>query len=223
MIVGLALVPALAFGPRQAWNYTVEWSDVFLQPVLNRGGDHARDKELVEATATDSQSPLRLIHFAMYPHLATRPADAAPWVRYAHWLIGGLLAVATLWSMGRRPLEGSELAVGLGALTIVMLMLSPVCHQHYLCLMLPAAAGLIAFCWEKRAPAWLPRVLVVLLPFVSVAMGLPFIPGLGVLRDHGLPGFTALVLLAVSCVVLYKARQRADTTALLARPARIAA
>jgi hypothetical protein len=202
LFVGLALIPAVVFGPRQAWNYTVEWSEVFLRPVLNRGGDHSRDKELVEATATDSQSPLRLIHFAMYPHLATRPADAAPWVRHAHWLIGGVLTAATLWSMRRRQLAGADLAVGLGALTIVMLMLSPICHQHYLCLMLPCAAGLIAYCWEKRCPSWLPRVLVVLLPFISVAMGLPFIPGFGVFRDHGLPGLAALSLLAVSCAAL---------------------
>src|SRR5262249_42057606 len=195
--------PRASFGPRQAWNYTVEWSNVFLKPVLNRGGDHARDKELVEATATDSQSPLRLIHFAMHPPLATRPLDAAPWVRHAHWVIGALLATGTLWSMGRRPLAGAELAVGLGALTIVMLMLSPVCHQHYLCLMLPSAAGLIACCWEGRGPRWLGRVLAVLLPFVSVAMALPFIPGLGVFRDHGLPGLAALAILALSCMVMY--------------------
>jgi hypothetical protein len=210
LLIGLALIPAVVFGPRQAWNYTMEWGDVILRPVLNRDGDHSRDKELVEATATDSQSPLRLIHFAMYPHLATRPADAAPWVRYAHWLIGGLITAAALWSMGRRRLAGAELAVGLGTLTIVMLMLSPICHQHYLCLMLPCAAGLIAYCWEKRAPSWLPRVLVVLLPFISVAMGLPFIPGLGFLRDHGLPGFAALLLLWVSCAALRSGRLHAS-------------
>src|SRR5262249_5891209 len=173
-----------------------------------RAGDHARDKELVEATATDSQSPLRLIHFAMYPHLATRPADAAPWVRQAHWAIGALLTIATLWSMGRRPLAGTELAVALGSLTIVMLMLSPVCHQHYLCLMLPSVGGLISCCWEQRGPRWLPFVLVALLPFVSVAMAVPFIPGFGVLRDHGLPGLTAILLLAACCFVLRHERQR---------------
>jgi hypothetical protein len=210
LVVGLALIPAVVFGPRQAWNYTVEWSDVFLRPVLNRGGDHSRDKELVEATATDSQSPLRLIHFALYPHLATRPADAAPWVRLAHWLIGGVLTAATIWSMGRRRLAGTELAVGLGALTIVMLMLSPVCHQHYLCLMLPATAGLIAYCWEQGGIAWLPRTLIVLLPFISVAMALPFIPGFGVLRDHGLPGLAALMLLAVSCAALRDGHRRCE-------------
>jgi hypothetical protein len=207
LFVGLALIPSVVFGPRKAWDYTLEWSNVLMRPVLNRGGDHARDKELVEATATDSQSPLRIIHFAMYPHLATRPADAAPWVRQAHWLIGGLLTIGTLWSMGRRNLAGTELVIGMGALIIVMLMLSPVTHQHYLCLMLPSVAGLIVWAWEKHGPVWLTGVLLVLLPFMSVAMAVPFIPGFGVLRDHGLPGFTAILLLGISCIVLHRASQ----------------
>jgi hypothetical protein len=214
LFVGLALIPAVVFGPRKAWDYTVEWSNVFMRPVLNRGGDHARDKELVEATATDSQSPLRIIHFALHPHLPTRPADAAPMVRRAHWLIGVLLTLVTLWTMGRRNLVGTELVVGIGALVVVMLMLSPVTHQHYLCLMLPSVAGLIVLAWENRGPLWLPRALLVFLPLMSVAMALPFIPGFGVLRDHGLPGMMALLLLGVSCLVLRQAR-RATTIAQL--------
>jgi hypothetical protein len=221
LFVGLALIPSLVFGPKQAWDYTVEWSNVFIRPVINRGGDHARDKELVEATATDSQSPLRIIHFAMYPHLATRPADAAPWVRRAHWLIGGLLTIGTLWSIGRRPLAGTELVIGIGALIIVMLMLSPVTHQHYLCLMLPSAAGLIVFVWEKRGPPWLQAVLLILLPLMSIAMAVPFIPGFGVLRDQGVPGLMALLLLIVSCLVLRRAGRA--TSAILAIGQRLAA
>jgi hypothetical protein len=224
LCVGLALIPALVFGPQKAWSYTLEWSNVLLRPVLNRGGDHARDKELVEATATDSQSPLRIIHFALYPDLATRPADAAPWVRHTHWLIGGVLTVLTLWSMGRAPLTGPALVLGIGSLIICMLMLSPVSHQHYLCVMLPSVAGLLVWAWEQHGPAWLPRVLAVLLPFIGLAMFLPFIPGLGVLRDHGLPGFAAIVLLGVSCVVLRHARVRGIMSAINPEePTRVAA
>jgi hypothetical protein len=40
---------------------------------------------------------------------------------------------------------------------------------------------------------------------MSVAMAIPFIPGFGVLRDHGLPGFTAILLLGISCIVLRQA------------------
>jgi hypothetical protein len=221
LAVGLALIPAVVLGPRQAWDYTVEWSDVFLRPVLNRGGDHARDKELVQATATDSQSPLRVIHFAIYPDLATRPADAAPWVRHAHWLIGGLLTLGILWSMGRRNLVGSELVIGIGAISIVMLMLSPVCHQHYLCLLLPSVAGLLVWGWENRGATWLPPVLLVFLPVMSLSMSVPFIPGMGALRDHGLPGFMALLLLGVSCVVLRQASR--SSTALPVIERRLAA
>lgn len=216
LAVGLALIPSLVFGPRQAWSYTKEWSDVVLRPVLNRDGDHARDKELIEATATDSQSPLRLMHFALHPHWTTRPDDAAPWVRHTHWLIGGLLTAFTLWAMGRAPRAGAALVLGIGSLIIVMLMLSPVCHQHYLCLVLPSVAALLAWTWEKRGPVWLAGVLAVLLPFIGLALLLPFIPGLGVLRDHGLPGFAAILVLILSCVVLRPSRKRGMTT--LANP-----
>ncbi len=207
LLVGLVLLPGVIFGPERTWQYTQEWSQVLLRPVLNRDGDHARDKELVEATATDSQSPLRLIHFAMYPHLATRPPDAAPWVRNVHWLIGIGITLVTLWSIGRRPLAGSALVLAFGSLIFAMLMLSPVCHQHYLCLLLPIPAGLLVYAWEHPALVWLPRVLTAILPFVSVAMFLPFIPGLGFLRDHGLPGFAGLLLWIVACVVLRKDQQ----------------
>src|SRR5262249_55553442 len=134
-----------------------------------------------------------------------------------------LLTLATLWSMGRRPLAGTELAVALGALTIVMLMLSPVCHQHYLCLMLPSVAGLGLCCLGHRGPRWLPTAPLLPFPFFCVAMALPFIPGFGVLRDHGLPGITALLLLAASCIVLRHERLRRQVIAIVPIEPRAAA
>jgi hypothetical protein len=218
LIVGLVLIPAAVFGPSRAWHYTQEWGNVLLRPVVNRGGDHARDKELVEATATDSQSPLRVIHFALYPDITKRPDDAAPWVRHVHWLIGGLLTLITMLAIGRRPHSGPALVLVFALLIIVMLMVSPVCHQHYLCLMLPAAAGLIAQAWECRRPAWLSPVLLVVLPVVSLALFLPFIPGWGVLRDHGLPGAAALLLWALACIVLQSDNRASAQSQLVLQP-----
>jgi hypothetical protein len=42
---------------------------------------------------------------------------------------------------------------------------------------------------------------------MSLAMSVPFIPGMGALRDHGLPGFMAILLLGVSCLVLRQGRR----------------
>jgi hypothetical protein len=222
LLVGLVVIPAVVFGPAKAWHYTQEWSNVFLQPVLNRGGDHARDKELVEATATDSQSPLRIIHFALYPDFNTRPADAAPWVRHVHWLIGAVLTLLTMFAIGSRPHTGASLVLAFGALIIVMLMVSPVCHQHYLCVMLPTAAALMALAWEQQGCRWLARVLLVLLPIVSLALLAPFIPGWGILRDHGLPGAAALVLWATACLALLMQKRAAAQTQVVREP-RVAA
>lgn len=202
LVVGLAAVPMAVFGPEKTWAYTQEWGDVLLRPALRREGDSTRAKELIEATATDSQSPLRLIHFALYPKLETRPPDAAPWVRRAHWLIGAALVLATLWSAGRRPPDGARLAVFQGSLIVVMLMLSPVCHQHYLCLLLPLVMGLVAGAWESQQVPRLGTGLGALLLAFPVATCLPFLPGLGFLRDHGLPGIMALVVWLAGCLRL---------------------
>jgi hypothetical protein len=221
LFIGLVLIPGIVFGPEKAWQYTQEWGNVFLLPVLDRGGDHARDKELVEATATDSQSPLRIIHFALYPDFTKRPADAAPWVRHVHWLIGAVMTGLTLLAIGRQPHQGTALVLAFGTLIITMLMVSPICHQHYLCLMLPAAAALMIHAWERRS-RWLSRELLLVLPTVSLALLLPFIPGWGILRDHGLPGAAALLLWATACLVLFW-QKHADTQSQLMPQARAAA
>ena len=72
-------------------------------------------------------------------------------------------------------------------------------------------AALLIWVWERRGPAWLPKVLAVVLPLVSVAMILPFVPGLGIFRDHGLPGLAAMLLLGVSCAVLRCHAKRSAT------------
>src|SRR5262249_27958697 len=79
---------------------------------------------------------------------------------------------------------------------------SPVCHQHYLCLLLPTVMALLALAWENPDRVWLRRVLRIVLPSVALSLFLPFVPIWGVLRDHGLPGAAALVLWGMGCVVL---------------------
>jgi hypothetical protein len=218
LLVGLALIPAAVLGPRKTSHYTMEWTEVLLRPALRQGGSRARDKELIETTATDSQSVERILHNYLYPDPLHRPAIAAPWETRTHWLVGALLTVISLAAAGRRPLSPARTVIFLGSLIIVMNLVSPVCHQHYMALLLPMVMGLIALAWEPEGTTRLRRTLTVLLPVVFIGTLLPFIPGFQVLRDLGVPGGTALLLWATGCIVLWRGeRTTAETVVQHAR------
>jgi hypothetical protein len=202
LMAGLLLIPAAVLGPRQTWEYTVEWGRVLLLPALDQGGDRARDKELIETMATDSQSPVRVLHCFLYPDPYQRPENAAPWVRQVHWVVGIGLTLITLWAAGRRNLDGPGLVLFLGCLIFNMNMLSPVCHQHYFCLMVPTVMALLVFAWEPERPRWLRVGLGGVLPAFFILTMLPLIPDWAWLRDFGLAGFGALLVWGLGCIVL---------------------
>src|SRR5207248_11116072 len=110
-----------------------------------------------------------------------------------------------LAAAGWRPPRRSVIAAVLfpGAILFNMLLLSPVCHLHYFCLMIPLAMGLMAAAWE-RTPSRLGAPLAPLLTAHTLAGLRPTVPGLDVLRDLGLAACGALLLWAVGCVVLWK-------------------
>src|SRR5262249_7020106 len=141
LVVGLGVVPAVVFGPGRAVDYNREWFDVVLRPGLTRQSDPSRARELLDVAATDSPSPVATMHNTLNFDRATRPRQAAPAVRRAHWLIGALLTGLTLLAAGRRRRDGPATVVLLGALLVLMLLLSPVCHLHYFCLWLPLVMG----------------------------------------------------------------------------------
>jgi hypothetical protein len=207
LIVGLALVPAAVLGPRQAWDYTAQWGEALLRPAFHQGGDSARDKELLATTATDSQSVERLVHNILYPNPYERPANSEPWVRWLHWIVGGLLTLLTLAAARGRRLNGPRLVICLGCLTVVMLLVSPVSHQHYMSLLPILAMGLLA-CAAERGPGarWSGRGVRVLFGLTCLTLALPHVPGLADLRDWGVPAGAALVLWLVGCIVMWRGR-----------------
>src|SRR5207244_155765 len=137
------LVPLAVFGPRQTAAYYREWHEVLVQPALTEGGNQSRAKELIDVTATDSQSFLAVTHNTLHVDRARRPAVASPSVRLMHWALGGTFTALLLLAFGtsRRP-AGDEVVL-LGGLIVLMILLSPVCHLHYFALVLPLAAGLL--------------------------------------------------------------------------------
>jgi hypothetical protein len=199
LVLGLAVLPAGAFGPARTWAYYQEWTRVLLWPALGSGTDQSRAKELIDVTATDSQSFQAIFHNTMYPNPATRPPKPSTAVRCAHWLVGGLLTLVTLL-VGRRREDAPGLIIRFGALTVIMLLLSPVCHLHYFCLSLPLVMGSLAAVWEKN---WLAKTsLYAVLAVYCVANALPHFPQLQLLRDCGLATYAALLLWLAGMILL---------------------
>jgi hypothetical protein len=207
LIAGLILVPILVLGPAQTVASYQKLAVVLVGPALHLGQDESRAKELIEATATDSQSFLVVIHNTL--HLDAdrwhRVPEAAPWVRVAHFVLAALFTGLTLAAASRRRMEdGPGVVLFLGSLTVVMLVSSPVCHTHYFALSLPLVVALVAREWDRAGDMRIRPGLWLLLALQLVGNTLPLVAGLEVFKDAGLALYTALALWATACVSLWR-------------------
>ncbi len=229
LLAGLIFVPALVFGPRQTLAYYNEWHEVLVQPALVDGGNQSRAKELIDVTATDSQSFLAVAHNTLHLDRSRRPTTASAAVRIAHWSTGSLLTMLTLlaatWPGWHRQsclrstdryvcaasgftavTSAVDTQLLLGGLIVLMALLSPVCHLHYFALSIPLALGLVAVYWDRRpqhdAGIEIGMGLRILFAFNIVANVLPKLPGLEVFRDLGIAMYAALALWLNGCLAL---------------------
>jgi hypothetical protein len=209
LVLGLGVVPAAVLGPQRTLDCYLEWTNVLARPGLGTGEDHSRDKELIEVTSTDSQSFVAVWHNTLHLDRATRLAEhrtPAPLTRLAHWLTGSVLTLLTLLALGRREPADRESLLGIGALLLIMILISPVCHLHYFCLALPLVMGLVVLVWDRQSTgAAGPRLgsgLATLLVMNGLVNLLPHIPGLELLRDTGAATYMALLLWLTAFVAL---------------------
>jgi hypothetical protein len=210
LVLGLGIVPALALGPARTWACYEQWAEVLLRPAFAQGADQSRAKELLEVTATDSQSLAAILHNTLYLDRSTRPDVPSRAVRLAHWGVGGTLLLLTVLTAGwsrRGSVQAEVLFVGM--LTALMPLLSPVCHLHYFCFALPLVAGLFAVAGDGGTPSGLGIGLGLVLAVNFVANFLPHLPGLYLLRDLGVAAHATLLLwLAAAAVLCLRARPR---------------
>jgi hypothetical protein len=213
LVVGLWLIPSLVFGPAGTIRYYQEYADKLLLPGLGKGTDQSRAKELIEVTATDSQSPLCVYHNTLHLDRDTRPHQASAGVRWAHRLTGVLLTLGALAAYGRRRQSNAvDLTLLIGALMIVMVLMSPVCHLHYFCMCIPAVLGLTAANWQVRGGPQLDRKTLFLFIIYPAINLLPHLPWFPMLRDVGAAMYMALVIWAAACLTLLSRRQGASAT-----------
>jgi hypothetical protein len=131
-------------------------------------------------------------------------------VRWVHWLLVGAFTLLTLRAgRGERAESGPGNALFSGALILVMILSSPVCHTHYFVLCIPLVMGLYALHWESL-PAGIPTTtlgslsvgLFALFTLQILGHTLPQLSQLQIARDNGAALYTALVLWWVGCRAL---------------------
>ena len=209
LVIGLVIIPAAVLGPRQTWAYAEEWTNVLLRPAFGAGTDQSRARELIEATATDSQSLQVALHNALHLNDDPRPPQPELGVRIAHWLLSGLLTLVTFSvAIRQRPADGPATVMVIGAFILVMVLTSPVCHVHYFCLALPLVMGMLAARWEQSGKPQLGLGMILLFTVYIAGNVLLSLPGLRVLRDLGLAGQANLLLWVVGCAMLWKRGKR---------------
>jgi hypothetical protein len=206
LVLGLAVVPAAALGPARALGEYQKLGVVLLGPALNLGGDDSRANELLHTTSTDSQSFVVILHNLMHidQHRWERPPEAVPAVRYAHYVLSGFLTAATLVAARRRRGAGrpDDAVLFLGALSLAMLFISPVCHTHYFALSLPLVMALLGRAWEERGR--IPWGLTIVLTLQPVVNALILLPAGEKLKDGGLALAAAMALWGTACVLLWR-------------------
>jgi alpha-1,2-mannosyltransferase len=223
LAVGLVAVPVAALGPQRTMACYRSLADGLVLPALGQGGDHVRDDELIKATRNDSQSIQCVIHKTINLDPATRPEVVSAGARQAHRVLGVVLTLLTLMAAGWQRLDrGPGACLFVGALSFLMMALSPVCHTHYFALSLPLAMGLLAADRERRGSA-VPGIVTVALLALNVAgNALPLFPPLEILKDTGAALYAGMLLWLAACMTLKRQGTEpaeAQTFSLPARPA----
>jgi hypothetical protein len=204
LFVGLVAIPLAVFGPQHTIELYEKFAQVLLGPALGVGDDQSRAIELIRVVATDTQAFQATIHNTIYLDRATRPVQVAVWVRAAHWGIGAVLTGLTLLAAQRRRLDGPRNVLLLGALTTIMLLLSPVCHLHNLVLCALLVVGLVLLDWERTNGPRIGWGLTGLFAVYLVLNMAPQFPGLELTRDLGLAMYGALLLWLTSVVKIWR-------------------
>lgn len=221
LLVLAVAIPVAVRGPQQTWRDYQKWNQVMIAPAVAGGTDTSRAEEVLNVTATDSQSFLAMIHNTTYLERETRPRQASTATRWLARLSSGMLLLAVLavsWRFigprnARSLADAPATVMAWGALIEVMLLASPVCHLHYFCLSMPLFAGLIAVAWKNQTRPPLGLLLSVLIALNIAGNTLPHIPGLEVWRDVGLAGYAAIGLTLTAIVTLWRRQTAGIETA----------
>ena len=193
LILGLVLIPSMVMGIGGMWSANLKVIDLVLMPAVTENGDQSRAVELHQLNSTDNQALPAVLHHYEYWNPATRPPHAGPEVRTAHVVIGVLLILATLFAAGWRKRDDAQRdLIFLGALCLLMVILSPMAHTHYFCLAIPLMMGLTGLRFSRKPG------MMALLAVVGAAFALTMIPFWEHRREAGFSLIGSLILCLVA-------------------------
>ncbi len=228
--VGLVVLPVCVMGVEKTKSaYHVVWYDVLLAGAKgDTEGDRA--KELTSIVSTSNASPMAVIHNIQYRDIhprAARPEHADPGVRMAHWVFGLVISFITAFAAGWRrdagqlffrpsfeqsgpPKDQRQLdrrfrdCLFFSALTLCMIVISPVSHMHYPAIAIVPIMLLTWAQWQRRgfeklSPWTMALFVFFFISHVATIVG-DSVPFLAWTRDFG--GVLASTLaLWLACVI----------------------
>lgn len=215
LALGLIIIPVVAFGYDGTAKYTREYADVLLLPALTgKATDHSRDAEMLNQNAVHNYSLLGVLHNLENLSVPRndRPKIASVRNRQAAAAVGTVLTLFTLLASGiRRQVSRLATVLCLAMLTVLMLIVNPVCQSYAFVLLIPAILAVSAADMERFGSV-IPRpvILGVLLAYVLAQAAASFSP---FLRDSGLVLATVLALWLAGLMALRQFRQKADESA----------
>jgi hypothetical protein len=203
LALGLGVLPVAVLGPSLTAEYYREWAEA-LAPGLGLGDSQARAGELTDQTATHSQSIQAVLHNTLHMNIYTRPPHPSPAVVWTSRAAVLLLTGLTLWAgWRRRNAPGCE-ALTFGLLTVVMLLASPVSHQHYFTLVIPLMTVLLALQFERNDSSRIGRGLGAVMLVNVVLSGVPLYPTMLGPRDAGTAMYATLLVWGYGLVTLWR-------------------
>jgi len=207
LVAGLVVIPWAAMGMHEFFVANQHYVTTLLLPGITGGKlDPMIANELVNPITTDTQSLVSVLmhmgnRFFGTPLSYTPPAFA----RIGHLLIGSFMVVMTLaaarFGKNSDPLND---ALFLGLLSTVSLPIAPVCHPHYLMLMLPLVAAVLAAFLGSRGLRKVTAGWVAMLALIPLSHIITAAPGGQFFRDTGLVTWAAIAFWGAATRLLWK-------------------
>jgi alpha-1,2-mannosyltransferase len=180
LLAGLLVIPTAILGPERTLHQYKRYGEVFFGPFLGLSDDDSRRLEVLGMNSTDSVGLRNAIFNWSHLDSADRPAEFTPAAVWSYRCLGALMTLVVLWPAG---VGAWHEAARFSALILLMAILSPVCHLHYLVFCLPLVACLLARRFAQQDTLALPAALWALLAIFVASNVVPSLPGLGRLKD----------------------------------------
>lgn len=201
LFLGLILFPVLVYGPTTTLDLYHQLEDVLIGPALGWGEDRSRHEQLFSPEGPSSQSLVSAITTLMEFGQQTTFHDVPSLVRVIFLPLALAMTVLTLWVF--RPSKQFETnrertihaLLFFGVMLLLMVILCPVSHKHYLMLAFPLVATIFAISLYADESYRFRLGWVLVLYFAGSL--LPSLPMLDFLKEWCIPLYAALMLWAV--------------------------